>query len=161
MKNFWIKVLLLLFLVGANYGCDQYTKKIARVQLSENQRLSYLNDMVHFELAENKGAFLSAGSDLDHGWHFVLLKILPLIVLVGMGVYLLTTDQFTRAQFICLACVMGGGLSNVTDRIASGSVTDFLIFSLGKLHTGILNVADLSITLGMIAFLFLCYRHTY
>lgn len=151
-KNFWIKLLGLLFLMMINYGCDQQTKKIARTQLKANQRLSYVNDMVHLQLAENTGAFLSAGSNLDKGWHTFLLKILPLIVLLGMSIYLLISPTFNTGQFISLACVLGGGLSNVVDRINAGSVTDFMILSAGDLHTGIFNAADLSITIGLVVF---------
>ena len=139
--------------MAVNYGCDQGTKQIARTQLSEMDRHSYLNNMFQLTLAENRGAFLSAGSDLEGGWRWLLLKILPLVVLIGMAVYLVTSNAFTRAQFVCMACVLGGGLSNVVDRILTGSVTDFMIFGIGGLHTGIVNFADLSITLGMIAFL--------
>ncbi len=152
MKKFWTKFIVLFLLLGVNYGCDQQTKQMAREELSQDVRYSYANDMVHLQLAENHGAFLSTGSDLSGGWHLVLLKILPLLVLVGMSLYLLTTNSFNTGQFVSLSCVLGGGLGNVLDRIQLGSVTDFMILSYGDLHTGIFNVADLSITCGLIAF---------
>ncbi len=157
-KGFGIKLLGLIFLMLINYGCDQQTKKIARTQLHENQRISYVNDMVHLQLAENTGAFLSSGSNLSEGWHTLLLKILPLLVLLGMSLYLLFSSSFNTGQFISLACVLGGGLSNVLDRIAWGSVTDFMILSAGKLHTGIFNAADLSITIGLIFFILFSFQ---
>ncbi len=157
-KGFGVKLLGLIFLMLINYGCDQQTKKIARTQLHENQRISYVNDMVHLQLAENTGAFLSSGSNLSEGWHTLLLKILPLLVLIGMSLYLLFSTTFNTGQFISLACVLGGGLSNVVDRIAWGSVTDFMILSAGKLHTGIFNTADLSITIGLLFFILFSFQ---
>lgn len=159
MKRFWVKFIGLILLMLVNYGCDQQTKQIARTQLPENQRLSYVNDMVHLQLAENTGAFLSTGSNLAKGWHTFLLKILPLLVLFGMSLYLLLSPTFNAGQFVSLACVLGGGLSNVIDRIALGSVTDFMILSAGDLHTGIFNVADLSITIGLVFFMLFSFRN--
>ena len=146
MKKFWTRLAVLVLLLGINYGADQYSKQWAREALAEDARYSYFNDLAHLQLAENHGAFLSAGSNLKGGWHLVFLKILPLLVLVGMIIYLLASNSFSTGQFISLACVLGGGLGNVLDRIQFGSVTDFMILSYGDIHTGIFNVADLSLT---------------
>ena len=41
-----------------------------------------------------------------------------------------------------------GGASNLVDRIAYGSVIDFMNLGIGSLRTGIFNVADMAIMLG-------------
>ncbi|HOX92833.1 MAG TPA: signal peptidase II, partial [Spirochaetales bacterium] len=57
-----------------------------------------------------------------------------------------------RTRLILLACIIGGGLGNLGDRLFNGfAVTDFLNFGIGKLRTGVLNVADLSVTFGALA----------
>ena len=46
------------------------------------------------------------------------------------------------------------GLGNLLDRLFNGfRVIDFMNFGIGNLRTGILNVADLSITFGVIIFI--------
>ncbi len=46
--------------------------------------------------------------------------------------------------------MIGGGIGNIYDRIVHGSVTDFLYIDLGGIfHTGVFNVADLCITIGI------------
>jgi signal peptidase II len=45
--------------------------------------------------------------------------------------------------------VVGGGIGNIYDRIAHGSVTDFMHLRFGALQTGIFNVADVSIMIGV------------
>ena len=46
--------------------------------------------------------------------------------------------------------MIGGGIGNIYDRILHGSVTDFLYIDLGGVfHTGVFNVADLCITVGI------------
>lgn len=44
--------------------------------------------------------------------------------------------------------IIGGGLGNINDRIIYGSVTDFLYFDFVLFHTGIVNMADISLTIG-------------
>ncbi|PID99718.1 MAG: signal peptidase II, partial [Acidobacteria bacterium] len=56
-------------------------------------------------------------------------------------------------QLVCLSCVIGGGIGNLYDRIFNdGIVIDFMNFGIGSLRTGILNVADLSVTFGAVIF---------
>ena len=60
-------------------------------------------------------------------------------------------DWFTLIGF---SCILGGGIANIYDRIALGSVTDFWRIDLGGIFkTGIFNVADLSVSIGMILLL--------
>ena len=45
--------------------------------------------------------------------------------------------------------VVAGGISNLVDRIAMGSVIDFLNVGVGPFRTGIFNVADVAIVTGI------------
>jgi len=46
--------------------------------------------------------------------------------------------------------IIGGGIGNLIDRIMrDGRVTDFIYLEAGPLHTGIFNVADMAITIGV------------
>jgi len=55
--------------------------------------------------------------------------------------------MFTLVGF---CCIIGGGIANVYDRIVYGSVTDFLHLDFGgMLRTGIFNLADVSVMVGM------------
>ena len=45
--------------------------------------------------------------------------------------------------------VLAGGASNWMDRLVRGSVVDFLNVGVGPLRTGIFNVADMAIMLGL------------
>lgn len=47
-----------------------------------------------------------------------------------------------------LVLFVAGGSSNWVDRIARGSVVDFLNVGIGPLRTGVFNVADLAIMFG-------------
>jgi len=81
------------------------------------------------------------------------------VLVMGSAWYVITTPQITMAQLISLACLIGGGIGNLIDRIwNNGAVTDFMMFGLGPLHTGILNIADIAVTFGALVFAWLGFR---
>jgi len=56
---------------------------------------------------------------------------------------------------LALSLIVSGGLSNFIDRIIyNGVVVDFLNIGIGNFRTGILNIADIAITLGIILMLY-------
>ena len=60
-----------------------------------------------------------------------------------------------KIRTILLITVVSGGIGNLVDRLLNDfSVIDFLNFGIGAIRTGILNVADLSITFGVIILIF-------
>jgi signal peptidase II len=60
----------------------------------------------------------------------------------------LTKNNLSKLFVLGLALIVGGGLGNIIDRILYGSVTDFLHFDFVLFQTGILNMADISVTAG-------------
>ena len=55
---------------------------------------------------------------------------------------------------IGLALILAGAFGNLLDRVLYGKVVDFLDFMIGDFHWYIFNVADSSVTIGMILFIF-------
>ena len=50
-----------------------------------------------------------------------------------------------------IVSIIGGGLGNLIDRLSNNfRVVDFLNFGIGSLRTGILNIADMSVTIGVL-----------
>jgi signal peptidase II len=45
---------------------------------------------------------------------------------------------------------IAGGTSNLVDRIARGNVVDFMNVGIGSLRTGIFNVADVALMVGVV-----------
>jgi signal peptidase II len=52
------------------------------------------------------------------------------------------------AALVGVTLFVAGGASNWIDRVARGSVVDFLSVGVGSVRTGIFNVADVAIMLG-------------
>ncbi len=98
-------------------------------------------------------------SQLPEPYRAILLGYLPLLLLAAGAIYLYATPSGSMLRAAAGATIIGGGLSNIVDRIRAGAVVDFMSFGIGSIRTGILNTADLSVTFGC-AILILAYRRT-
>ncbi len=117
-------------------------------------RMNIIKDYFQLIWVENKGAFLGMGSDMNPTLRLIFLLVLPTIVLIYVIYYIVKTRELDRLSLIAFCCIIGGGIANVFDRIIYGQVTDFFFIDLGGVFkTGIFNVADLSVTTGMILLL--------
>lgn len=138
-------------MIVANIAIDQISKFIVRAKIAQNEIIQLIGDTFIMTKVENSGAFLGMGSDLSPTLKWILLLILPVIVLGGVVYYILTNRTLDRLSLIAFSCIVGGGIANVFDRFMYGSVTDFFHIDLGGVfRTGIFNVADMSVSFGMI-----------
>lgn len=149
MKRGIIRIVLVLAIVALNVGCDQATKQIAREELQYQPSRSYLGDVFRLTYVENRGAFLSLGADMSDQLRYWVLHIFPVILLVGLLFYAMLSRSLNRWQIIAMAFIIGGGISNIFDRLLYGQVTDFMNMGIGGLRTGIFNFADVSIMVGL------------
>jgi signal peptidase II len=144
-----IAVLLILI---ANIGCDQISKKIVRQKVDYYESISLISNYFTLTKVENRGAFLSLGSTLPATVKFILLSGIPVLALAfGIG-YLFLRKNTSVMSMVALSFAIGGGIGNIYDRVVHGSVTDFLHIDLGIFQTGIFNMADVSIMVGMALF---------
>ncbi|MFK7771059.1 MAG: signal peptidase II [Saprospiraceae bacterium] len=156
-KNKTVRNIIILFIVIANIGCDQISKKVVRESVEPGDRIEIINQNFLLMNVENDGAFLSLGSNFSPMLKSILLLGLPLMMLIGVLFYLFTQTKLPKIALIGWSFVIGGGIGNMYDRIKFGSVTDFLFIDLGGVfRTGVFNMADVSIMVGM-GFLILFY----
>ena len=140
----------IIVLIVFNIAIDQISKVIVRAQVIPGSESEILGDYLTLHNVENTGAFLGMGSDFNPTLRLILLLILPIGVLGYVLYYIIKNKTLDRLSLIGFCCIIGGGVANVYDRIMYGSVTDFLHIDLGGVfRTGIFNVADMSVMLGM------------
>ena len=144
----------IILLIVANITIDQISKAIVRAEVIPGKITSIIGDTFILTNVENSGAFLGLGSDLSPTLKLLLLLILPVLVLGFVVYYVLKNKDLDRLSLIAFCCIIGGGIANVYDRIVYGSVTDFFHIDFGGVFkTGIFNVADMSVSAGMIMLL--------
>lgn len=150
------KILLIALVVSLTVGCDQTTKRVAEKTLKGAAVKSMLRDTVRLQYVENTGAFLGFGSRFPAHVKFWTFLMMPIAMLLGMLLFGLYSRKITRWQLMFLMMAVGGGVSNLIDRVfLNGRVTDFLNMGIGSLRTGIFNIADVAIMFGMFGLVFM------
>ncbi|WP_299124939.1 signal peptidase II [uncultured Winogradskyella sp.] len=149
--------LFIVLLIAFNIAIDQISKIIVRTTMVRGGKgeINVIKDYFQLIWVENQGAFLGMGSDMNPTLKLIFLLILPTLVLGYVIYYIFKTKELDRLSLIAFCCIVGGGIANVFDRIVFGEVTDFFFIKITEtIKTGIFNVADLSVTTGMIMLLF-------
>ena len=123
-------------------AADQVTKVLIRSNLALYERISVIGDWMNITYIRNKGAAFSMFS--GNVFVTVVLTCLLLILCTVLIVHEVKSNE--KIMAICLTCVLGGGLSNMYDRLHFGYVTDMI--SCGSF--AIFNVADMFVTCGCI-----------
>ncbi len=137
--------------LAINILADRLTKIAAIAWLKDKKPVRLLSDTVMIVYTENRGAFLSLGSTWPPFLKSIVLIYIPLLLCTGILFYCFF-KQMDKSRTILIVTIASGGMGNLMDRMLNRfSVIDFMNFGIGRLRTGILNVADLSITFGIIA----------
>jgi signal peptidase II len=152
-----LKNLLILLILISNISCDQISKNIVRQKIDYNTQINVINHYVILTKVENTGAFLGLGNSIHRQLYKIIMIIFPLIA-IGYGLfYLIKRNNLSMLIVVGISFIISGGLGNICDRILYGSVTDFLYFDFVLFHTGIVNMADISVTIGFIMILYEYY----
>ena len=133
---------------------DLLTKHLALERLPPGRPVHVIDGFFSLTLVMNPGlAFgMLAGTPAGWRWLVALLSIGALTVLAFVGLRMLPTGgRFTP---LALGLIFGGAVGNLIDRVAHGAVTDFI-----KLPGWpAFNVADISITFGVLVLLYVTER---
>ena len=141
--------LSIILLIVANIAIDQASKIVVRANIEPRTETSY-------------GEVINVIGDafINDSLRVLLLLILPVVVLGFVLYYIFKNKSLDRLSLIGFCFIIGGGIANVFDRIVYGSVTDFFHIDLGGgIRTGIFNVADMSVTSGMIMLVIASFIH--
>ncbi len=143
-----------------NIILDQLSKFWIRGNVAPYNDINIIADYFIITNVENSGAFLGLGSDFSPVIKSILLLALPVGVLVTVLVYVFKDKSIDKLSLIGYSSIIGGGIGNIYDRFLYGSVTDFLFIDLGGVFkTGIFNIADLSVTTGMILIIWASFKN--
>ncbi|MGV3762981.1 signal peptidase II [Parapedobacter sp.] len=145
----WAGTLFGITLISVNFSCDQLTKAIVRKQIPPSEQITLISDHLTLTNIENSGAFMSMGQTWWQPLKSILFIVLPTVVLL-LGIYYMMRLGGRRPWLtLALGFAIGGGMGNMIDRLLYGSVTDFVHIKVGPIQTGIFNMADVSIMIGV------------
>ena len=140
--------------VGLCIVVDQLTKQLAAHYLSPLLSTLYVGGLLRLIHAQNSGMFSSLGVGLSATAKFWLFTVGVGVLWCGMLCYLLLGSRVERTGLVGGAMIVGGGLSNLLDRLYNqGMVTDFIYLVIDGWTSDIFNLADLAISVGLIVLL--------
>ena len=140
----------ILWLTAFVFALDQLTKRAVQSSLSPYQSKPVIQDFFHLTYVTNDG--MAFGLSMPGGRSILL--ILSILLTIFIFWFLWQERKGYALVRIGLALILAGAFGNLLDRVLYGKVVDFLDFMIGDFHWYIFNVADSSVTIGMILFIF-------
>jgi signal peptidase II len=135
----WLGLAFIILLV------DQFTKVliVGYYHLGDS---TYVTNFFNVVRVHNSGAAFSflAGASGWQRWFFTVLGFVAAAVIIWM----LRSHPGQKLFSFAMACILGGAIGNVVDRLVHGYVIDFLDFHWAGMHFPAFNVADSAITVG-------------
>ncbi len=136
-----------LWVAAAVMLLDQWTKYLITDNLAEFDEIILLPVLEIMRL-HNEGAAFSMLSGAG-GWQRWLFIGLGLAVSVAILIWLRRMPGKGQSLLAAgLSLILGGALGNVTDRVLSGHVIDFIRVHYQQYYFPAFNVADSAITIG-------------
>ena len=129
---------------------DQLSKILVHAKMNLYDSFTVIPSLLDFTYIRNEG--------IAFGMNFPGSKMLFIIFPILITFYLISllkNKEFEdNTSQIALFLIIGGAIGNILDRIFRGYVVDFIDFYINGAHWYIFNVADASVTIGL---LFLLY----
>ena len=135
--------MLFVIIAACVFALDRLTKSLVNANVPFGTEVAVIGHLVGIANVHNSGAafgFAPAGA--------ALYLTTAIVVSIALAVYVARNPGDVRTDVI-LGMIMGGTVGNAFDRIAYGTVTDFI-----NVHFWpVFNVADSAISLGVVALL--------
>lgn len=129
---------------------DQLTKFIVHSTMNLYDSIQVAPYLLNFTYIRNEG--------IAFGIYFegaeTIFIVLPILITIYLF-YLLKSEEFQdKFSQIALFLIIAGAVGNIIDRIFRGYVVDFIDFHLNGMHWYVFNIADSSVTIGLIFLLY-------
>jgi signal peptidase II len=128
---------------------DQATKAAIRATLPLHTSVTVVPGLLDFTHVRNTGAAFGLLNTADFPYKTVVIALVATFALVGVGLYAASLSHHQFIARLGLALILGGAAGNLLDRIAIGSVVDFVDVYWGSWHFWAFNAADSAITVGV------------
>ena len=135
----WLGLALILLIA------DQFTKVLilGYYQLGDSSPVTSFFNIVRVHNSGAAFSFLSSASGWQR-WFFTAIGLGAAVFIF----YMLRAHPGQKLFSFALACILGGAIGNVVDRLLHGYVVDFLDFHYADTHFPAFNIADSAISIG-------------
>ena len=137
----WLGLALILLIA------DQFTKVLilGYYQLGDSTLVTSFFNIVRVHNSGAAFSFLASASGWQR-WFFTAVGVGAAVFII----YMLRSHPGQKLFSFALACILGGAIGNVIDRLLHGYVVDFLDFHYAGTHFPAFNIADSAISVGAV-----------
>ncbi len=128
---------------------DQITKIWVDTGMRLYQSIPVLDGFFNLTYVRNTGAAFSMFADMPETYRIPFFAAVAVLAGGAILYFVRSTPASDRLALIACGFVLGGAAGNLIDRLAYGSVIDFLDVYYGDWHWPAFNVADSCITVGV------------
>lgn len=132
---------------------DQLTKALTRLKMDPYDSIPVIPGFFHLTYVTNDG--MAFGLNFPGGIYWFTAVSVILTGFIFMYLWREKNNHFLLR--LSLSMILAGAVGNLLDRLIFGKVVDFFDFMIGDYHWYIFNVADSSVTVGMILFLYFSF----
>lgn len=137
-----------LLIAGGVVLLDRLAKWAVERRISLHDSIQIIPGFFRLTRVENRGAAFGLFADSPSEWKIATLILFSVLALVVVSALLWKNTRSLCTTGVGLSLILGGAVGNLWDRLASGHVTDFLLFYIGQYQWPAFNIADSAIVVG-------------
>lgn len=143
LQRFWWATIGIIVL-------DQATKAMVSAALGLYDNSTIIPGMLDLVHVRNEGVAFGLLNGTDLPYKAAITTVLAVTALAGIALYARQLQAREWVARLGLACILGGAVGNLIDRVRQGYVLDFVDVYWKTWHFWAFNVADAAITIGAI-----------
>jgi signal peptidase II len=128
---------------------DQAAKALVRARLPLYASTTIIPGFMDFTHVPNSGIAYGLLQTVNFPFKTVIIALVAAAAMVSVGLYAAGLARHQLAARVGLALIIGGAAGNLIDRVATGSVVDFIDVYWRTWHFWVFNVADSAISVGV------------
>lgn len=141
--------MFLIIIIVAIIALDQWSKWAIKTSYNLYETKPVIQDLLHFTYVTNDG--MAFGLSFPGGK--LVLLVITILLTIFIAILLWKERNSHPLLKFGLALIFSGAVGNLTDRMIYGKVVDFIDIMIGNFHWYIFNIADSSVSIGMVLFI--------
>ena len=142
-RRFWWATIVIIV-------ADQVTKAMVSASIGLYDSTTVIPGLLDLVHVRNEGVAFGLLNNTDLPYKTAITTLLALTALAGIALYARQLQEREWVARLGLACILGGAVGNLIDRVRQGYVLDFVDVYWKSWHFWAFNVADAAITIGAI-----------
>jgi signal peptidase II len=146
----WLRNMALALVTGSIVLLDQLTKQQIMQTMRLHESIPIIPNLFSLTYIRNPGAAFGLLAGSSNAFRMVFFGLTSIFALGLLSTILVRMPEQDWVGRVSVAAILGGAIGNLIDRLRFGEVIDFLDVYIENYHWPAFNVADSTITVGVI-----------